>query len=191
MSGGASGIQIDVIVQVGQLPFESRRIGQHAQLVFMELKHSVYNFQDNLTAGQIGKTPVNGRGTGVDGYHMDFLYGFHHFIDRTAASQYPRNQLQVGNAFSLQCRLKRFVLAVVGEIKQSRRQSGLVQSFGHKFLLLHCQSHVTVTGRKLHSVGTARYIRLLGVSARHNHIAAVQVTATPFDGTCQNLCTVF
>lgn len=47
---GTARIQIDVIIQVGQLPFKSRRVSQYSQVVFKEMQFTVYDFQYHLTS---------------------------------------------------------------------------------------------------------------------------------------------
>ena len=73
------------------------------------------------------------------------------------------------------------ILAITGEIKESGRQSGFVQSFNHKLFLFHRKPNITVLGGKRHSVfRVSGYVRALRISARNYDISAVKLTSSPF-----------
>lgn len=85
MWGNVSGGEVDVVVQVGEVPFESGGVGQYAYGVFVEVGNTVYDFEDNLASGGFAYAPVDGGGgTGglvaaddADGGKcgFDFIYG--------------------------------------------------------------------------------------------------------------------
>ena len=184
---GASGKEVDVVVQVGQLPFKSRRVGQHAQRVLVEACLSVDDFKHNLSARRVGETPVYGRCARVYGHHVYAFHSLLHFVYRLTTAQNPAHQLQVGYGACLLCGVVGFVLAVAREVEQPGRQSFLVDAFGHELFLFHGQPHVAKPCFECHAVGSpSGRVGLLHVASGHDDIPAVQVASAPFDGTCQN-----
>ena len=174
------------------MPIEARRVGEYPQLVFIKLHLAGNNLQHHLAACYVGHAPVDRRGPRVYRYDVHRFQSFDGFVDSGEVAQNPGNQLQVGHARGLLCRVIGFVLSVIGKVEEPGRQSGFVQSFGYKLFLLYGQSHIAIFGCKFHAgLLPARYIGALFVSAGNNHILAVQVAAAPFDGTGYDFGTVF
>ena len=68
--GNSSRKKVYVIVQIGELPFESGGIGQYSYGVIVKMRNAVYNFQYRLFAGGISYTPVDG-GSGAGPVQTD------------------------------------------------------------------------------------------------------------------------
>lgn len=62
MRGYAFGGEVDVIVQVRQVPLKARGIGQHSHRIFVEMGNAVYDFEYDLSAGGFSYAPVDGGG---------------------------------------------------------------------------------------------------------------------------------
>ena len=179
-------IEIDVVVQVGELPVEPGRVGQHTQFVFIKNRLPADELQHDLTPRTIGEAPVNRRGPRVDIDYADAADQLLHLPDIAAGAQHQRHELQIGDARSLQCRIVVFISAVIGKIEQSGRKPGLVQSLGHELLLLDRQADIAVLRREDHAVAPARNERLLAITPGNDHILAAKVAAAPFDRACHD-----
>ncbi len=191
LGGSAPRIEIDIIVEVGELPLESGRIGQHAQFVLIKDRLAVDDLQHQLTARRIRETPMHRRGTRIDTDHMHPLYGGLHLLHTRTAPQYPGHELQVGDARSLLRRIERLVPTVAGEIEQSGREPRFVQAFGHELLLFDRHSHIAVTRGKLHAVHPLRRVGALHVPPGNDHIPTVEITSAPLDGPSHDIPAVF
>ena len=169
------------------MPFKAGRIGKHTQLIFIEARHSSYYLKHQLSPRSIRKTPMNSRSPRVYVRNAHFVYFRFHFIHSAALTQYKRHKLQVCNTSILFGRVILLIFAGIREIKQSGWKSGFIQPLGYKFLLFYGKADITVTSRKAHAVHTTvGCIGLLSISARHNYILAIQITARPLYGTCHN-----
>ncbi len=62
MGGHASGGEVDVVVQVCQVPFKSAGVGQHSHRVFVEMGDAVHDFEYDLSAGGFPYAPMDGGG---------------------------------------------------------------------------------------------------------------------------------
>ena len=185
-----TGIKIDIVVQVGKLPLESGGVGQHAEFVFIEYRFAVDYLQHQLAARSVRKAPVYGRSVGINSDHMHLSHcGLYLLYGRTTA-QYPRHELQIGDAGGFLRGIERLITPVTGKIEQPCGESRFVQSFGHELLLLDRHTHIAVTCGKFHAVRTLRRIGMLGIPSGYDHIAAVQVTAAPLYRACHNVRTV-
>ena len=118
----------------------------------------------------------------VDGNDMDLGDGGFHFVHRPARAENPRHQLQVGDARLPLCGVEILVFPVAGEVEQPGRQPLLIDALGNKFLLLDCQPHVAILCGERHAFPSVRGVGLLRVAARHDHILAVEVAPSPFNG---------
>ena len=179
---GAEPVEIDVVVQVGQLPLEARGVGQHPEGVLVEDRTSVDDLQHKLPARSVGEAPVHGRGPRIDRHDTDPPDSLLHLVHRAALAEEPRHQLQVGDALVAPRRVVRLIPPVAGEVEQPGREPLLVEPLGHELLLLDGQPDIAVAGREAHAVDSLRGVGALRISARHDDIAAVEVAPAPLDG---------
>ena len=86
--------EVDVVVEIGEMPLEAWCVGYHANLVFIEMGHAVYYLQYYLTAAGIAYAPMD-NGNLVEAYdtHLARLDGFHHFVDRGKLTEHPLIEL--------------------------------------------------------------------------------------------------
>ena len=180
-------MQVDVVAEVGHLPLEAGRIGQHPEPVLVEVRLSVDNLQHQLTARRVRKAPVDGRRPGIDGDNPYAGDGLPHLIERAAAPQNPGNDLQVGDCHVALRGVEVDVAPVAGEVEEAGREPLLVEPLGNELRPLDGQSDVAVTGRERHARTAVGGKRVLGIAARGDHIAAVEVAAAPLDGARDHL----
>ena len=149
-------LQVDVIVQVGPMPFDAWRIGKHSQRIVIEMHHFVHNFQYDLSSRRFGESPMHGRRTWIYVDNLDFRQGFFHFVHIATFGQYIRYQLEIGQVLVFGIRIVRRVFAVVWKIEQAGRKSFFIDTFYHEFLLLYRQANESVFRGKLDAIHSGR-----------------------------------
>ena len=179
--GNGSGREVDIIVEIGDVPHEVGRVGQHTEAVFMEPRLPAHNLKHHLPSALFCNSPVDGRAARVYRHHMNAAHGFLHLVDGLEVGQHPRNELQVADGGLLVRLIILFIFSVVGKIEQPSGQTGFVHAFDDKLGLLDGQPHISVACRKAHalllSVGQQRTVQM---TARHYGIFALKVVAGPF-----------
>ena len=78
--GDFAGIEIDVVVEIGKMPVQRRRVGENAQLIFVENAFLVYYLKYNLTSALLCESPVYCGCARVDRVYLDTAHGFLYFI---------------------------------------------------------------------------------------------------------------
>ncbi len=183
----SAGGEVDIIIQVGQMPLKSRCVGQHAECVFVEMDLSFCNLYHDLAPCLFGYSPMYGGTTRVDAHHMYQGHCGFQFINRFEIAQYPRHQLEITHGLRLEGFVICFVLPISREIEQPCFQSRLVHPVHDKLRLLYRQPDIAVFGGKPLSVLCAiRKERLLFMPSRDNDIAAIECFSRPLDGSCRN-----
>ena len=188
--GHRAGIEVHVVVQVGQLPRESGRVGQHAYGVVVDLGLAVDEFNHDLLAAAVGDPPMHGGGSLQHG-HLQVFDRFLYFVHRGVLGKNPANYLQIGYGLAwvraVECR----VLAVAGEIEQPCRKPGFVHAFGDEFLLNYRKAYQSVFCCEFETVDAGWRIGGEFRPSRYNHVLAGQLAAAPFDGSGYNPAAVF
>ena len=81
--------KVCVVVQIGQMPVQSRRVGQHAEFVLIEFQLFAHNLQHNLSASRLCYAPVDSRATRVYRDDVYIVYLAFHLVDRLEVAENP------------------------------------------------------------------------------------------------------
>ena len=91
----ASRKEVDIVVEIGELPVERRRVGQHAEGVLIENALPVNDLQHDLAAGGLGEPPMHGRRARIKSVNMHLSDLGLDLIDCGATSKDIGNQLEI------------------------------------------------------------------------------------------------
>ena len=178
--GGIAGIEVHVVVEVRELPLEARSVGEYADLVLVEMRHAVDDFQHDLPSRSLSDAPVHDR-TFFQRDDTHRCYGGLHFVDRGELRQHPCRYLQIGQRAVVAVGVVGFVASVLREEEEAGRESRLVDSLGDELLLLHGQPDRAVSGGEGQSVRTGWGERPELLAARDDDVLASENAARPFD----------
>ena len=92
---GTARQKVYIVVEIGELPVERWRVGQHAQIVFIENALPVDDLQHDLAARRLGKPPMYGRGTWIESMDMYPCDLGLDLIDGGAAPENVGDQLEI------------------------------------------------------------------------------------------------
>lgn len=92
---GASRQEVYIVVEIGELPVERWRVGQHAQIVFIENALPVDDLQHDLAARRLGEPPMHGRGARIESMDMYPCNFGLNLIDGGAAPENVGDQLEI------------------------------------------------------------------------------------------------
>ena len=128
LRGSHAGEKVYVVVKIGHLPLESRRIGQYPEFIFIKDGFPVDDLENYLPSGRIGKAPVYCGGLRDNTNNVNFPDGFFYFIDVFATAKYPWHELQVGDCVRFLGGIVFLVFPVIGKVEQPGRKSGFVKT---------------------------------------------------------------
>ena len=163
------------------MPVERRRICEDPERIFIEHAFFVNDFQNNLTAGRVGETPVGCGGTRVDIVDVNRLYSLYDVINALATSEDIGDKLKVRNARFFQRRTIIFVFSISRKIEKPCGKPLLVQSLHDEFRLLYGETHITILSGESSTLLPSRSDRIPYVIPRNHDITIVIVVHGPFD----------
>ena len=143
---------------------------------------AIDKFKHHLTTRSIADAIMNHR-IGFQAYHPDILQAFFYFVDGGKLRQHPLIQLQIADAALAAVAAVSLITAITRKEEQTAFQAGFVDAFGNEFLLHHRQSQHTILGGKFQAFFASGSERKEFLSARNNHVFAVQIVLRVFDGT--------
>ena len=112
-------LQVHIVIEIGQMPFKARRIGQHPKSVFIEVQFLAHYLQYHLSAALLCYPPMYGRAARIDGHDMYIGNGCLHLVYSFKVREYPRHELQVADRILLLCGIVCFIFSVFGKIEEA------------------------------------------------------------------------
>ena len=188
--GHRAGIEVHVIVQVCHLPRETGRVGQDSGRIVIDLGSAIDEFDHDLPAAAVGHPPVY-RGRSLQDGHLQVFDRLLHFVHCGVLGKDPADYLQVGYGLAWVRAVEIRILAVAGEVEQSRRKPGFVHAFGDEFLLDYRKACQTVFCFECESIDACGRVGCEFCPSRHDHVHARQLAAAPFDGAGYDSAAVF
>ena len=73
--------KVDVVIQIGYMPLESRCIGDYSKLVFIELRDPTDNFHNHHTSVRLSNSPMHRTYLVIERDDIDSAYGCLYLIN--------------------------------------------------------------------------------------------------------------
>ena len=88
-----SACEVDIVVEIGQMPVQGRGVGEHPEFIFVEHAFAVDDFEHHLPSSWLCKTPMSGGCPGIDIVDVNFTDFGYDLVDGGTASEDLGNQL--------------------------------------------------------------------------------------------------